>query len=171
MHWKKCVRENGLYNSRKFQIWNFHWGISPRYKIPNFQFWTWTSKKPFEMKKSGALVRRVNTFIILHTMEGTFKIRNLYEMTRMIYKFQNSESEILFLDPKLLNKSAVRFVLWWKSLNKIFIFPFWAGICMGATLRTQNLGTLCMHFFLYTNLPKKSANKIVLWWNLLNKTE
>jgi hypothetical protein len=55
---------------------------------------------------------------------------------------------VLFLDPKLPNKSAVRFVLWWISLNISFISPFWVGICMGGTLRTQNF---------------------VLWWNSLNK--
>jgi hypothetical protein len=33
----------------------------------------------FIAKKSDAQVGRVNAFIILHTMEGAFKIRNLYE--------------------------------------------------------------------------------------------
>jgi hypothetical protein len=47
-----------------------------------------------------------------------------------------SEYIVLFSDPKLLNKSAVRFVLWWNSLNKFFISPFWVEICMGGTLRT-----------------------------------
>jgi hypothetical protein len=47
-----------------------------------------------------------------HYMERTFIIQNLYEKTLKIYKFQNSEHVVfLFLDPKLLNKSAVRFVL------------------------------------------------------------
>jgi hypothetical protein len=47
---------------------------------------------------------------------------------------------ILFLDTKILDKSAVRFVLGWNSLMKIFIFPFWfwVGICMGGTLKTQS---------------------------------
>jgi hypothetical protein len=52
--------------------------------------------------------------------------------------FQNSEYFVLFLDTKILNKSTVRFVLWWNSLNKFFIFPFWVGICMGGTLKTQS---------------------------------
>jgi hypothetical protein len=45
-------------------------------------------------------------------MEGTFKIRNLYETLRTlrIYKFQISEYAVLFLDPKLPNKSTVTFV-------------------------------------------------------------
>jgi hypothetical protein len=30
----------------------------------------------------------------------------------------SSEYIVLFLDPKLLNKSAIRFVLWWNSLKK-----------------------------------------------------
>jgi hypothetical protein len=42
-------------------------------------------------KKADALVGRVNTFIILHTLECTLKIGNLYGETLKIYKFQNSE--------------------------------------------------------------------------------
>jgi hypothetical protein len=56
------------------------------------------------MKKYDALDRRVNTFNILHTIEGTFIVQNLYEKTLKIYKFQNFEHLILFLNPKLLNK-------------------------------------------------------------------
>jgi hypothetical protein len=36
----------------------------------------------------------------------------------------------------MLHKNAVRFVLGWNSLDKIFIFSFWVGICMGGTLKT-----------------------------------
>jgi hypothetical protein len=57
-------------------------------------------------------------------------------------EFQSSEYIILFLDPKLLNKSAIRFFLWWNSLNKFFISPFWVGICVGGTLRTQSFGVM-----------------------------
>jgi hypothetical protein len=38
-------------------------------------------------------------------------------------EFQSSEYIVLFLDTKLLNKKAVRFVLWWNSLKQIFHFP------------------------------------------------
>jgi hypothetical protein len=46
-------------------------------------------------------------------MEGNFRIRNLYEKTLKIFKYKNSELKIivLFLDLKLQNKSAIRFVL------------------------------------------------------------
>jgi hypothetical protein len=37
--------------------------------------------------KIDVLVGRVNTFIILHTMEGTFEIRNMYEK-KEISKFR-----------------------------------------------------------------------------------
>jgi hypothetical protein len=50
-------------------------------------------------------------------------------------KFLNSEYVVLFLDPKLLSKSATKFIL--GLLNKTFISSFWVGICMGGTLRTQ----------------------------------
>jgi hypothetical protein len=53
-------------------------------------------------------------------------------------EFQNSEYFVMFLDIKILDKSAVKFVLGWNPLNKIFIFPFWVGICMGGTLKTQS---------------------------------
>jgi hypothetical protein len=49
------------------------------------------------IKKSDALVWRVNTFIILNNIEGTVKVRNLYEKTLKIYKFQNLENVVLFL--------------------------------------------------------------------------
>jgi hypothetical protein len=39
-------------------------------------------------------------------------------------EFQNSEYFILFLGTKILDKSAVIFVLGLNSLNKFFIFPF-----------------------------------------------
>jgi hypothetical protein len=35
-------------------------------------------------------------------------------------------------------QNVVRFVLGWNSLIKIFIFPFWVGIRMGGTLKTQS---------------------------------
>jgi hypothetical protein len=54
-------------------------------------------------------------------------------------EFQNSEYLVLFLDTKILDKSAVRFVLGCNAVNKIFIFPFWVGICMGGSLKTQSL--------------------------------
>jgi hypothetical protein len=57
-------------------------------------------------------------------------------------EFKSSGYIVLFLDPKLLNKGAVRFVLWWNSLNKFFISPFWVGIWMGGTLRTQSFDVL-----------------------------
>jgi hypothetical protein len=41
-------------------------------------------------------------------MEGPFIIRNLYENTLKIYKFQSSEYVVLFLELKLLNKKVVR---------------------------------------------------------------
>jgi hypothetical protein len=63
---------------------------------------------------------RVNTFIILHTKEGAFKIRNQYE-TFKFRKFQNFEFVVLFLDPKLHNNSAVRLVLLVAQQN--FHFP------------------------------------------------
>jgi hypothetical protein len=44
----------------------------------------------------------------MHTIEGTFKVRNLYEKTFKIYKFKKFEHVVLCLNPKLLNKSAVR---------------------------------------------------------------
>jgi hypothetical protein len=47
-----------------------------------------------------------------------------------------------FLDPKIVTKSVIRFVLRWNLLNKTFISPFWVGICMGGTLRTQNFKIL-----------------------------
>jgi hypothetical protein len=60
----------------------------------------------------------------------------------------------LFLDPKLLNSSAVRLVLWWNSLNKIFFFLFWVEICMGGTPKTQNLENLAILEYLYGNFSK-----------------
>jgi hypothetical protein len=53
-------------------------------------------------------------------------------------EFKNSEYFVLFLYNKILDKSAVRFVLGWNSLNKIFISPFWVGIWMDGILKTQN---------------------------------
>jgi hypothetical protein len=53
-------------------------------------------------------------------------------------EFQDSEFVVLFLDTKILDKRAVRFILGWDSLNKIFIFPFWVGICMGGTPKTKS---------------------------------
>jgi hypothetical protein len=50
----------------------------------------------FYSKKSDALGERVNTFIMLHTKE--FKIA----FKILIYKFQNSEFVVLFLDPKFI---------------------------------------------------------------------
>jgi hypothetical protein len=63
-------------------------------------------------------------------------LKNLYK--GYPFKFQNSEYFVLFLDTKILDKRAARFVLGWNSLNKIFIFPFWVGICMAGTLKTQS---------------------------------
>jgi hypothetical protein len=40
--------------------------------------------------------------------ERIFKIRNLYERTLKICKFENSECVLMFLNPKLLKKIAVR---------------------------------------------------------------
>jgi hypothetical protein len=98
------------------------------------------------IKKSDAQVDRVNTFHILQTIRKrlstsrvcmevpTLKISKFLKKNN---KFLNSENVVLFLDPKLLNNSATRFILRWNLLNKTFIFPFWVRICMGSTLNTQ----------------------------------
>jgi hypothetical protein len=51
----------------------------------------------------------------------------------------------LFLDPKLLNKSAVRFVLWWNLLNKFFISP--ESEFVWVPLRLKVLGFWVLHQF------------------------
>jgi hypothetical protein len=58
---------------------------------------------------------------------------------------------VLFVDLKLLDKSAIIFVLRWNLLNKTFLSPFWAEICMGGTLRTQNFKILSTQFSLKYN--------------------
>jgi hypothetical protein len=102
-------------------------------------------------KKSDVQVGLVNTFHILQT--SSFKLQTLYEKTLKIFKFLNFEYVVLFLDPKLLNKSATRFILRWNLLNKAFISPFWVWICMGGTLNTQNSKIL--------STPLSLNNKIV----------
>jgi hypothetical protein len=88
-------------------------------------------------------------------------------------EFQNSKYFVLFLDPMLLNKSAVRFILEWISFYKIFIFPFWVGMCMmRGNLRTQSFGiSSAKSSFKYILSKNKSAFSFVLWRNSLNKTE
>jgi hypothetical protein len=94
--------------------------------------------KSWKTKKSGAQVGRVNTFHILQTIcKGPLNFKLCIKLLK-IFKFVNSEYVVFFLDPKLPNKSATRFILRWNLLNKIFISPFWVEICMGGTLNTQN---------------------------------
>jgi hypothetical protein len=59
----------------------------------------------------------VNTFIILHAMKGALKIRDLYE----IFKFQNFEYVVLFLDPKLLIKIPQYGATWQKRSRALRI--------------------------------------------------
>jgi hypothetical protein len=53
--------------------------------------------------KFDALAGRVNTFIILHTIEGTFKVRNLYEK---IFKWQFLRTAQTFFVPKSVFEDA-----------------------------------------------------------------
>jgi hypothetical protein len=65
--------------------------------------------RKFYKKKSDAQVGRVSTFQILQTIcKGPLNFK--LSMKRSL-KFLNSEYVVLFLDPKLLNKSATRFIL------------------------------------------------------------
>jgi hypothetical protein len=75
----------------------------------------------------------------------------------------------LFLDPKLLNKSGVRFVLWWNSLNKFFISPFWVGICMRDTLKTQSFGILSKMQKCWTKVPSILLYDEIRWTKLNKK--
>jgi hypothetical protein len=86
-------------------------------------------------------------------------------------EFQNSEYLVLFLDPKLLHKSAIRFVLWLNSLNKIFIMPFWVGICMGGTLKTQSFGNLNTELFFKCKKAEQKSHQFSSMMKYLNKTE
>jgi hypothetical protein len=54
-------------------------------------------------------------------MERTFKNQSLHEESCKDNKFQNSEYAVLFLDPELLNKSGIRFVIRWILLKKFKI--------------------------------------------------
>jgi hypothetical protein len=73
-------------------------------------------------------------------------------------------------------KSAVRFVLEWNLPNKIFIFPFWVGICMRGTLKTQSFAISstklsfkhkiaeqkCYQFFSLVKFVAQKTEKIVI---------
>jgi hypothetical protein len=61
----------------------------------------------------------------------SFFSRNLYRRYRWDVKNQNLECLFLFLDPKIVTKSAVKFIL-----------PFLVGICMEGTLRMSNFKNL-----------------------------
>jgi hypothetical protein len=81
-------RHVGHYKKRRGGFWVF---LQPHFPygrllacLVNSQFKTENC-----LKKSDAQVGRVNTFIILHTMEGAFKIRNLYEKNLKFYRFRN----------------------------------------------------------------------------------
>jgi hypothetical protein len=73
-----------------------------------------------------------------HGNRSFAKSKNLYILYPKEPEFQSFENIVLFLDTNILDKSDVRVVLGWNSPNKIFIFPFWVGICMGGTLKTQS---------------------------------
>jgi hypothetical protein len=61
-------------------------------------------------------------FWIFQPFENSEKHKkNKYIRQQPAYNIFESEFVVLILDPKIFNKSAVRLVLWWKSLNKIFI--------------------------------------------------
>jgi hypothetical protein len=100
---------------------------------------------------------RIIYYQILSSMIEHFHsgLQILYEKTLKIFKFLNSECVVLFFDPKLLNKSATRFIPRWNLLNKTFIPPFWVGICMRGTLNTQNSKIL--------STPLSLKYKIVEW--------
>jgi hypothetical protein len=72
-------------------------------------------------KKTDELARRVNIFHILETMKGTRELQTLYKRTPKISKFQNSKHLVLFLNPKLLNKSAICSMVKFVEYN--FHFP------------------------------------------------
>jgi hypothetical protein len=79
----------------------------------------WTRWNHFQVTKAVPWQKLINLY-----KEGTHRNLGIKILSKYL---------VLFLDPKLLEKSAVRFVLWWNSLKKIIIFPFWVGIW------TQNL--------------------------------
>jgi hypothetical protein len=71
-------------------------------------------------EKSDALVGRIGLQrnLLKNTQGLSFLSRNSYRRYRWDVKYQNSEYLFLFLDPKIVTKSAVRFVLRWNFLNK-----------------------------------------------------
>jgi hypothetical protein len=120
-----------------------------------------------QKKKSDALVGCVNTFIILHTIEGTFKVRNLYEKTLKIYKFQNYEHVVLFLNSKLLNllnktEQNSDFPLWDPKSRfgfQVLLKKFHPRINLTSLFFTKSYLLNTINIF-------SGHSKIVLWQNL-----
>jgi hypothetical protein len=56
--------------------------------------------------------------LLKNTQGLSFFSRNLYRRYRWDVKYQKSECLFLFLEPKKVTKSAVRFILHWNFINK-----------------------------------------------------
>jgi hypothetical protein len=116
-------------------------------------------------------IRCILEWNLLNKTQGlTLLSRNLYRRYPKDVKFQNSVYLFWFLDPKIVPKNFNTFVLRLNFLNKTFISPFWVGIYMGGTLRTQNFEIRSVPL-LNTKLLNKSAIRSVLRWNMLNKNQ
>jgi hypothetical protein len=88
-------------------------------------------------------IRCILGWNLLNKTQGlTFLSRNLYGRYHEDVKFQNCVYLFWFLDPKIVTKNGITFVLRLNLLNKTFIFSFWVGICRGGALRTQNFKIL-----------------------------
>jgi hypothetical protein len=100
----------------------------------------------------------------------TFLRWNLYGRYPYDVKFQNSEWFFWLLDPNIVTKSAIRFVLRWNLLKKTQGLTFLSRNLYGRyskDVKFQN----CMHLFWF--LDPKIVNDcitFVLRWNLLQKT-
>jgi hypothetical protein len=106
-----------LFNNTKTKYFvycflTFCWVFLQMYKscrkiktVIEFEYWFLSEKDKNLMRKSGAWIL------------PTYQI--LYEKTLKIFKFLNFEYVVSFLDPKLLNKSAARFIPRWNCWTKL----------------------------------------------------
>jgi hypothetical protein len=81
------------------------------------------------------------------------------------------EFVFLFLDPNIVTKSAIRFILRRNWLNKLSFPHSELEFVWEVPLGLKISKFWVRHYLFYTKLLNKSAIRCVLWWNLLNKIE